>query len=87
MASLEQQLAQKQAEIARLKNKMKRESDGQKIIIGGMMLAAARDNANFSNQLLSLIDKHVTRDSDKKRLESVIADLKKTASQPYETRI
>lgn len=86
MVTLEQQLAQKQDEISRLRNKIKRNSDGQKIIIGGMMLSLALKDANHANELLSLINENITRDSDLKRLNSVITDLKTIANQSYQSQ-
>lgn len=81
MATLEQQIAQKQDELARLKEKARKLENGQKIIIGGMMLAMAKDNPTVSKKLLEWINQEVTRKTDLKRLENIIDELKETAQQ------
>ncbi|OBX82788.1 hypothetical protein [Faucicola atlantae] len=80
MATLEQQIAQKQDELARLKEKAQKQENAQKIVIGGMVLSVARKNPQFAQNLLSMIDREVNRDTDKKRLESVISDLQQVIS-------
>lgn len=82
MATLEQQIAQKQDELARLKEKARKLENGQKIIIGGMMLAMAKDNPLVSAKLLEWINQEVTRKTDLKRLENIIDELKETAKKP-----
>lgn len=85
MATLEQKIAQKQDELARLKEKARRLENGQKIIIGGMMLAMAKDNPTVSKKLLDWINEHIKRKTDLNRLKSVIEELQKTAnSQPQQ---
>lgn len=80
MATLEQQIAQKQDELARLKEKAQKQENAQKIVIGGMVLSVARKNPQFAQNLLSMIDREVNRDADKKRLESVIGELQEFIS-------
>lgn len=80
MATLEQQIAQKQDELARLKEKAQKQENAQKIVIGGMVLSVARKNPQFAQNLLSMIDREVNRDTDKKRLESVIGELQEFIS-------
>ena len=77
MATLEQQIAQKQDELNRLKEKAKTLENGQKIVLGGMVLSVARKDKNFANQLLAMMKTEINRDTDKKRLENVISELKK----------
>lgn len=85
MATLEQKIAQKQDELSRLKEKARRLENGQKIIIGGMMLAMAKDNPTVSKKLLDWINEHIKRKTDLNRLKSVIEELQKTAnSQPQQ---
>lgn len=85
MLTLEQQIAQKQDELARLKEKAQKQENAQKILLGGMVLAVARKNPQFAQSLLSMIDKEVNRDTDKKRLDSVISELRQVISAPNET--
>ena len=85
MATVEQKIAKKEAELARLKEKKRKLENGQKIIIGGMMLSMAKDNPTVSKKLLDWINEHVDRKTDLNRLESVIDELQKTASsQPQQ---
>lgn len=81
MATLEQQIAQKQDELARLKEKAQKQENGQKIILGGMVLAVARKNPQYAQNLLNLINQEVNRDTDKKRLDSIISELKEVIKQ------
>lgn len=74
--TLEQQIAQKQDELARLKEKANQLSNAQKIVLGGMVLSVARKDKNFANQLLAMMNTEINRDTDKKRLISVFDELK-----------
>lgn len=88
MATLEQQIAQKQDELARLKEKAQKQENAQKIILGGMLLSVARKNNDVARMVLDMINKEVNRDTDKKRLESVVNELQIVAnqSQPIQTQ-
>lgn len=77
MITIEQKIAQKEAEIARLKDKARKLENGQKIIIGGMMLSLARNDANVANELLKNINEQVTKKTDLDRLENITSELKK----------
>ena len=78
MATLEQQIAQKQDELARLKAKARKLENGEKIILGGMVLSIARKNPQYAKQLLAYINTEVNRESDKNRLKNIIAELQTT---------
>lgn len=75
MATLEQQIAQKQDELARLKAKARKLENGEKIILGGMVLSIARKNPQYAKQLLEYINTEVNRESDKNRLRNIITEL------------
>lgn len=62
--------------LARADTKAKSLQNGQKIIIGGMMLAMARKDAGLSKLLLAAIKEQVTRPNDIKRLDDIIIELK-----------
>ena len=51
-------------------------ADGQKIIIGGMMLALAERDDSARKRLVELLEKHVTREADLRRIKPLIAELK-----------
>lgn len=88
MATLEQQIAQKQDELNRLKEKAQKQENAQKIVLGGMLLSVARKNNDMARMVLDMINKEVNRDTDKKRLESVVNELQIVAnqSQPIQTK-
>lgn len=79
--SLEQKIAQKEQEIARLKEQARKKENGQKIIIGGLMLAVTKDDPEMARLLLQLIQSKVTRKTDLDRLDNVIDELKKKANE------
>lgn len=81
MATLEQQIAQKQDELARLKEKAQKQENAQKIVLGGMLLSVARKNNDVAKMVLDMISKEVNRDTDKKRLESVVSELQGLVNQ------
>ncbi|MGP5649637.1 hypothetical protein ACTXPO_13525 [Psychrobacter celer] len=83
MLSIKQKIARMEDEIARLKVKERKLENGQKIIIGGMMLSMAKDSSIVASKLLEWIEKEVTRKTDLDRLSSVIEELKKQ-SKPLE---
>ncbi|WP_300475468.1 hypothetical protein [uncultured Psychrobacter sp.] len=74
-AALNQKIAQKEQEIANLKAKVRKQETSQKIIIGGMMLALAKNDAERAQMLIDDIKNNVTRDSDIRKLSSVIDEL------------
>lgn len=75
-ATAEQLKAREQDRLARADTKAKSLQNGQKIIIGGMVLAMARKDAQLSNFLLAAIKQEVTRENDIKRLDDIISELK-----------
>ena len=81
MATLEQQIAQKQDELARLKEKAQKQENAQKIVLGGMLLSVARKNNDVARMVLDMISKEVNRDTDKERLESVVSELQGLVNQ------
>lgn len=81
MATLEQQIAQKQDELNRLKEKAQKQENAQKIVLGGMLLSVARKNNDVARMVLDMISKEVNRDTDKKRLESVVSELQGLVNQ------
>lgn len=66
---MEQQISQKQDELARLKEKANQLSNAQKIVLGGMVLSVARKDKNFANQLLAMMKTEINRDTDKNGLQ------------------
>lgn len=74
MAKLEQQLAEAEAKVARLKEKAKKLDTAEKVVIGGMMLAYARKNPNNAKRLLELMQTEL-REQDLKRVQRAVNEL------------
>lgn len=73
--TLEQKIAAKEAELARLRQKRRELETGQKIILGGMLLRAARDDARIRDWVLKEAASKVTRENDRKRLQPLLDEL------------
>lgn len=83
MITLEQKIAQAEDEVARLKAKRQATDNGQKIIMGGMVLSLAKDNYDLARFLLDNVKTEITRKADLKRLESVITGLEKVVNKDH----
>lgn len=81
MATLEQKIAQKEKELARLKEKSRKLETGQKVVIGGMMLSLARNDIQRAKTLLSDIKIQVNKKTDLDRLKPIIDELEKMVSK------
>ncbi len=79
MATLEQQLAEAEAKVARLKEKAKKQYTAEKVIIGGMMLAYARKNPNNAKRLLDIMQSEL-REQDLKRVQRAVDELKRVVA-------
>ena len=74
--TLEQQIAEAEARLARLRTQSRQLENGQKIILGGMLLAATRHDPKIRAWVLEEAHKAVTRDIDKKRLQPLLDELR-----------
>ena len=72
-----QQIAEYEAKIARLRQKDRALENGQKIILGGMLLASARSSQKIAQWVIDEIEKSVTREIDKTRLAPLVDELKR----------
>lgn len=73
--TLQQQMAEAEAKLARLREKSRQLENGQKIILGGLLLNAARKDQRIRKWLLEESAKSVTREVDKKRLAPLLDEL------------
>lgn len=80
--SLEQKIAQKEAELARLRQKSRQLENGQKIILGALLLNTARKEPRIREWLLKEAAKSVTREADKKRLAPLLDELAQMPATP-----
>ena len=78
--TLEQKIAQKEAELARLKAQSRALETGQKIILGGMLLVEAKKDPKIRAWLLERVQSTVKREVDLKRLEPLLGELHALAS-------
>ena len=75
MTTLEQKIAAAETKLARLRDQERRLETGQKVILGGMLLAAARNNLQTCTWVINEAEK-LTREADRKRLAPLIAELR-----------
>ncbi|MHB8317120.1 MAG: hypothetical protein ACYDCW_15490 [Acidithiobacillus ferrivorans] len=76
--TLEQKIAEAESRLARLREQSRRTENGQKIILGGMLIHAARKDAKIRAWLLAEAEKSITREVDKKRLAPLLDILRRT---------
>lgn len=73
--SLEQKRQEALDKANRLKQQIDKKVNGQKFVLGGMLMAIAEAEPDRIPQILADIDKYVTRKADIKRLEGFKSDL------------
>ena len=74
--TIEQQIAEAEAKLARLRTQSRQLENGQKIILGGMLVAAAKHDPKIRAWVLQEADTAVTRDIDKRRLQPLLDELR-----------
>lgn len=80
--TVEQKIAEAEAQLARLREKKKKQEAGQKVVLGGMLLAAARDNDQYRKILIQLAEKYVTRRVDQERIQPLLDELRNKEEKP-----
>jgi hypothetical protein len=81
-----QKIAQLEDKIARLRKEDRALENGQKIIVGGMMITLAKKDPKAAQRLVELIEQNVTRDIDKKRIEPLITEFKNSTKPEAELK-
>jgi len=79
--TIEQQIAEAQAKVARLKQKAKANETRRKIIVGSVVISNALQDADTARRLAALLRRNVTRDVDTKELTDLLTNLDARASQ------
>jgi len=79
--TLEQKIAQAEARLARLRTRSRKLENGQKIIVGGMVIAAARRDPAMAQMLASLAQRSM-REIDRKRLAPLLEELAALHAKP-----
>lgn len=80
--SIEQQVAEAQAKLARLKTRAKAQETRRKIIVGSIMTTEALKDPKIAKWLASTLRKNATREVDQKELAGLLADLDAKAKIP-----
>ena len=83
--TLDQKIAEAEDKLARLREQSRRTENGQKIILGGMLIHAARKDAKIRAWLLAEAERSVTREVDKKRLAPLLDTLRRTPENNQES--
>lgn len=82
--TIEQKIAEAEAKLNRLRQQSRQLENGQKIILGGLLLNAAQHQPSIRKWLLDEAAKVVTRDVDKKRLAPLLYELAKMPQEPQQ---
>lgn len=79
---LNKQIAVTAAKLARLRGKSRSLETGQKIVLGGWLMAKIRENAKLRAYVLAQVRVDVTREADKKRLKPFLREMQKLPKPP-----
>lgn len=77
MRTLEQKIAEVEAHLARLKQKNRTLENGQKIILGGMLLQEARRDEKIRQWVLQTAERQINRQVDITRIQPLLDELRK----------
>lgn len=78
---IDQQIAEAEAKLARLKTKAKASETRRKIIVGSVVISDALRTADGAARLATTLRQTVTRDVDLKEVAGLLADLDATAAK------
>ena len=81
MTTMKQQIARKQDELNRLKDKDRKLQTGQKIILAGEVLAQAKDDPELARYLLNRVEGRFTRLTDQKRIAPLLDEMREWANK------
>ena len=79
--TIDQQIAEAEAKVARLKKKAKASETRRKIIVGSVVISNAMQDADTARRLAALLRRNVTRDVDAKELTDLLANLDAKAGE------
>lgn len=82
--TLEQKIAEAQANLARLKDKARSEDTRQKIVVGAAVISQAVRSPSLAGRLLAILDAEPLRDHDKKAVAGLVDALKLVAARNEE---
>ena len=79
--SIDQQIAQTQAKLARLKSRQKASETRRKIIVGSVVISNALREPDKARALAALLRRLVTREVDQKELAGLLEELDEAAAR------
>lgn len=79
--SIDQQIAETQAKLARLKERQKASETRRKIIVGSVVISNALREPEKARALAALLRRAVTREVDQKELAGLIEELDQAAAK------
>ena len=79
--SIDQQIAEAQAKLARLKSRQKASETRRKIIVGSVVISNALREPEKARALAALLRRAVTREVDQKELVGLLEDLDRAAGK------
>ena len=79
--SIDQQIAETQAKLARLKDRQKASETRRKIIVGSVVISNALREPEKARALAALLRRAVTREVDQKELAGLIEELDQAAEK------
>jgi len=79
--SIDQQIAETQAKLARLKTRQKASETRRKIIVGSVVISNALKEPAKANALAALLRRAVTREVDQKELVGLLEELDQAAAK------
>ena len=79
--SIDQQIAETQAKLARLKERQKASETRRKIIVGSVVISNALKEPEKARALAALLRRAVTREVDQKELVGLLAELDQVAAK------
>lgn len=74
--TLEQKIAEAQANLARLKDKARSEDTRQKIVVGAAVISHALRSSSLAGRLLAILEAEPLRDHDKKAVAGLVDKLR-----------
>jgi len=79
--SIDQQIAETQAKLARLKERQKASETRRKIIVGSVVISNALREPEKARALAALLRRTVTRDVDQKEIAGLLEELDEAAAK------
>ena len=80
--TIEQQLAEAEAKVARLKTRQKAQETRRKIIVGAVVIADALRTPESAKRLAAVLRKGVTLDIDQREIASLLDELDEKVKAP-----